>query len=762
MKNLNKIIFLILGVIFSFALSVNSARAACNWNSLRASTNFWDSCKGKYAVNGYIVFKTGSCLKYQWTVNGNKAGNNYIMSYPVTSNGTYTICVKVSDTCNKCDTTYCTTRSFTCISNCNWSTRKPSFYFIDSCVGFNNTYSLNSYIGFNYSKSTCFKYNWTVNASNAGTSQILNYIITKNGTYSVCLKVTDTCNKCDTTFCSTRKVTCIKGTCNWKAMNASTNFWDSCSGKRNSLNGYVVFKTGKCLSYQWTVNGKKAGTNYILNYPITTNGSYTICVKVTDSCNNCDTTYCYTKYISCISGGKCNWKSKKPQLYFWDSCTFSKSLVGWIDFNSSSCLSYKWTVNGVPAGTSGYMTFSLTKNGTYSVCVKVIDSCNNCDTTYCANKTITCIKSSTCNWKSRKPTFHTFDSCDTRGNSSYVGGWVTFNYSNKNCFKYECTVNGKITSLGFYTNKTVTSNGSYVVCIKVTDTCNNCDTTFCSTRYINCMSTKKCNWKSKKPAIYFWDSCQKYQTLNGYIDFGTSSCLLYQWTINGKVVNNYAYMSYNITQNGTYTMCVKVMDTCNNCDTTYCSTKVVTCFKTNICNWKSRKPTFLTYDSCNIKNNEIWITGWVSFNYSKSSCLKYQWTMNGKNLNNSYHTTNLFRSNGNYTLCLKVTDTCNNCDTTFCSNFKINCLTSEVSQLNSADKLLKIYPNPTAGLLNLDWLGGTTTYYITNMSGQILQSGSLENGNNTVDLNKYSNGLYLFRINNGTTIISEKISVQKR
>lgn len=119
----------------------------------------------------------------------------------------------------------------------------------------------------------------------------MNYPIHANGTYTICVKVTDSCNTCDTTYCGTRTISCIKSTCNWKNRSASTNYWDSCNttNGKYALNGYISFSSKSCFKYQWTVNGAAAGAHYIMNYPITANEKYVICVKVTDTCNNCDT-----------------------------------------------------------------------------------------------------------------------------------------------------------------------------------------------------------------------------------------------------------------------------------------------------------------------------------------------------------------------------------------------------------------------------------------------------------------------------------------
>ncbi len=867
MKYFYKSFLILISVIFYFSQTITTANAACNWKSRSVNTSFWDSCNGKkykYSVNAYIYFGSKSCYTYEWTVNGKSAGTNYIMnSFPITQNGTYSVCVKVSDTCNRCDTTYCSTRTITCVTTCNWKARNPYFSASDSCAGKGYNYSINGYIAFNFSGTSCLKYVWTINGTAVSTSRMLNHKITQNGTYVLCMKVTDTCNNCDTTFCSTRTITCIKSTCNWKSRSANYYFWDSCTSKKNkySLNGYIAISSKSCYKYQWTVNSNNAGTGYVFNYPITANGTYSVCVKVTDTCNNCDTTYCTTRTITCVSGSTCNWKSRNPYFSAWDSCNgkrYKYSLNGYVGFNYSgnTCLKYVWTVNGNAVSTARMLHYPITQNGTYVLCLKATDTCNNCDTIMCSTRYITCV-TGTCNWKARTPANGYWDSCTGKKNKYSLNAYVYFtNYVYKACLKYQWTVNGTNAGNTNTMSYPITANGTYSVCVKVSDTCLNCDTTYCTTRTITCVGAGTCNWKSRSPNYYYWDSCNSAKnrySLNAYIAFGSKSCLKYQWTVNGTKAGTSHIMNYQITANGKYSVCVKVTDTCNNCDTTYCTYRTVTCLPGK-CNWLSRGPYTSYWDSCTGKRNKYSLNAYISFTAGRS-CKKYQWTVDGKSAGTGYIMNYPITASGTYAVCLKVTDTCNNCDTTFCtyrvfncgstkcnwkskgayfitkdtcitslknysvngiiylpgssscytyqwtvnsnsagtnqymnysvtqngtyavcvkvkdtcnkcdttycSYVKVGCIPAGIRQI-SGNTVLKIYPNPTEGLVKLEWEEGTSIYIITNATGQMLQTGNLENGMNTLDLNKYSTGLYLIQVRTQNALLTGKISVQKR
>lgn len=714
----------------------------------------WDTCQGnsgKNSLNGNISVK-GTCLKYAWSVNGVLKGTSYNFHYPVTTNGTYVLCVKVTDTCNRCDTTICSTRTISCFgSKCSWSPQKVSFVVWDTCQGNSGANSLNGGISV---KGSCLKYAWSVNGVLKSTSYNLHYPVTANGTYVLCVKVTDTCNKCDTTICSTRTVNCFGSRCNWSPQNVSFAVWDTCQGSsgRNSLNGNISVK-GSCLKYSWSVNGVVKSDHYSFHYPVTANGTYVLCVKVTDTCNKCDTTFCSTRTISCF-GNKCSWGPQNVGFAVWDTCQGSggrNSLNGNISVKGS-CLRYSWSVNGVVKSDHYSFHYPVTANGTYLLCVKVTDTCNKCDTTFCSTRTISCFGSK-CNWGPQNVGFALWDTCQGSKGRNSLNGSIS---SKAPCLKYAWSVNGVLKGHNHMLNYPVTANGIYVLCVKVTDTCNKCDTTFCSTRTVSCFGSR-CNWGPQNVGFAVWDTCKGSSgrnSLNGNISV-KGSCLKYAWSVNGVVRGNSYNFHYPLTANGTYLLCVKVTDTCNKCDTTFCSTRTISCFKSK-CNWGPQNVGFATWDSCQGSVGSS-INGSISV---KGSCLKYLWSVNGVVKGNSYILHYPITTNGSYLLCVKVTDTCNRCDTTFCKTFNINCRLLSTDHITSAEQL-KLYPNPADDVLGLDWSGNDCRYVIISAMGAIMQEGTVTAGNNQLKIAELPEGVYFVQVQAGSGLLIRKLVIHR-
>jgi len=119
-------------------------------------------------------------------------------------------------------------------------------------------------------------------------------------------------------------------------------------------------------------------------------------------------------------------------------------------------------------------------------------------------------------------------------------------------------------------------------------------------------------------------------------------------------------------------------------------------------------------------------------------------------------------------------DLVENCDMNYCAEaIKITLATllqihdSIITSTSSVpENYFKVYPNPTKGLLNVEFSSGTknngTTYFITNIQGQFVQSGILyDDIINTIQINSLKNGLYFLTIENEGQILRSKVILTK-
>lgn len=446
----------------------------------------------------------------------------------------------------------------------------------------------------------------------------------------------------------------------------------------------------------------------------------------------------------------CNWKNRIVAFTAYDSCKSNNtSKIGaYVALNTNTgCIKYNWQVNGVKMSSSNQFNMVLSKNGTYNICLKLLDSCNKCDTTLCFVKVITCIK--TCKWFMRNNYYYSWDSCNGKRYKSSLNGA----YSSKGCYKYTWKVNGSVVSNSSTLYYNVPKNGQYVVCLTVNDTCDKCDTTYCKTYNITCFTSSKCNWKSRNPYMYGWDTCKGKgyrNNVNAYISFNSNlnGCFKYNWTVNGKAAGTGNVMHYPIVENGTYNMCVKVYDTCNKCDTTFCMSKTISCFSK--CIWKQKISSISYTDSCNGYRYRNSLGGKVLMNQNSTpGCYKYNWTLNGINIGNTVQMLAPIYLNGKYNLCLKITDTCNRCDTSICKSFQYNCKNLGIEDQNSNS--LMVYPNPASDQINLNCDNCEGGFSIFNSQGQIIYQGHFESMEMRIDVSKWSSGVYVLKRDDGST-----------
>lgn len=218
------------------------------------------------------------------------------------------------------------------------------------------------------------------------------------------------------------------GSCDWYAKKINVTFKDSCDPNSN-----VCFLIGTVNSAGQPYYSEVSVNDYSIyvlsltnNRFITTiyaNGNYKVGVEFRDetniqNSNVCDTTIYYTVNVNCLKS--CNWSKRAIyDLTIHDSCAIGVSKESYIE---TSCftsvyedkfIDYQWTISGSPMllnmkwGNPGKSraVSKVIPGHTYEVCLKLIDTVSNCDTTIC--KTVTaCIQLNEAS--SHSPTFSIF------------------------------------------------------------------------------------------------------------------------------------------------------------------------------------------------------------------------------------------------------------------------------------------------------------------------------------------------------------------
>jgi hypothetical protein len=95
-------------------------------------------------------------------------------------------------------------------------------------------------------------------------------------------------------------------------------------------------------------------------------------------------------------------------------------------------------------------------------------------------------------------------------------------------------------------------------------------------------------------------------------------------------------------------------------------------------------------------------------------------------------------------------------------DIKIAKVTSSVGiKGNTLNQLISIFPNPTAGILNINAIEANGTIEVYNVIGDKVYSNSVVKGNNSIDLSGLANGAYFLKVNSNNQIISKKVVLSK-
>jgi PKD repeat protein len=318
-------------------------------------------------------------------------------------------------------------------------------------------------------------------------------------------------------------------------------------------NGNIVINP--CHKYYWSFGDGTYGHGKTVEHKYGKNGTYKICMKVVDTCLNCDTIICNEVKVDCYKD--CNWKAKYPNFTTFSIGAKCRTISAGLNTSSAGCIRQYYSIAGGAYSYDGktYRDFTVDKNGTYVVCLKLVDTCTGCDTTICKEVKVEC---NPCSWTGNG--FYYKVDC----NKVYLEGKVT----NNTCVKYVFYTGNSFIGGGRLQSYTFTKNGSYDICMKLYDTCKNCDTVICQTVKIDCQPCKA-------QAKFTVDSTTSggvayitnYSTGGAYYfwDFGDSTFSY------SKNPGKHAYSA-----SGGYTICLTVYDSAKTCSTKYCVTiKVV-------------------------------------------------------------------------------------------------------------------------------------------------------------------------------------------
>jgi len=375
---------------------------------------------------------------------------------------------------------------------------------------------------FSYSNSPGVIHRWTIDGvTNSNTSAGFRYNHPKSGTYTICLYINDTINKCKDSLCGTYTVG-VPSKC-------TPSFTYSL---KDSILSYSHDTLAKGTSVRWQFGDGKSST-VIKGQHTYKPGTYKMCVTLicssTDSTEVCTTIVVKSKSCSAQYSYKID-TANNLKVKFTNLSTTSSTMNYWWDFGDG-----KHSSTTHPSNT-------YTKSGTYTVCLYLYDTSIKCTDTICQNITVAKIY------------------CDSSFTYTISGDTVHVLYKgNASHIKWNFGNGSSSTSKSA---KIIYKAGTYSACL----------TAYCSSGD----SSKSCvsiTIKSKCQALFTLalDTTKKFKLFLINKSSKTSSTQ-YSWSFGDSTYSGLRNPTHRYNRFGKFEICLLVIDTAVNCSSKYCDT----------------------------------------------------------------------------------------------------------------------------------------------------------------------------------------------
>ena len=587
---------------------------------------------------------------------------------------------------------------------------------------------------------------------------------TAPGTYTVCLKIT-TALGCINTFCATiviPPVNTCKAKFNFSVQGKTASFVNtSTSGSANTTINSSYWRFGV------TPNGSFLGSSTLGNPTFTfpANGNYLVCLKITTT-NGCINDTCINVHINDTT------PPPPPPVVCNAAFNFNFTSYNTVKFNSQmsttgandSIIKRDWSFGD--SSSNSYLTGNIkdpshtyASSGVYTVCLK-ITTAKGCVKTFCLPITVMIPP--------------TIAPCKANFNVGIQGKTASFvstsnigsgtNIAAAYLWKFGVTSNGGSIATSTLQNPVFTfpSNGTYLVCLKIT-TSTGCVSDTCKVVVINDTPTTSIACKAlfvstPLPSTQAVGHSIKFNSANSYAGI-TDSIISRVWNFGDStsstniITGNVVDPIHTFNAPGVYKVCLKIT-TAKGCVNTACLNIYVGFNNGNPSNCTS----FFTIQK--IGHKEMKYTSTLSFAGANDSIVSRLWNFgDGTTLGgNVINPNKAYNHGGTYTVCLKIT-TAKGCINNFCTPVKVIDTTASVTAFNGI-KIINLYPNPTFGNINLNVrsavngnINALIEVFDVYNNRRILKTVTLANGNNFIQVNSsvLPQGVYLIKItaNNG-------------
>ena len=335
-------------------------------------------------------------------------------------------------------------------------------------------------------------------------------------------------------------------------------------------------------------------------------------------------------------------------------------------------------------------------------------------------------------------------------NNLYIDFLQTYNYGANTNYSWDFG-DGTVVS-GINPSHTYAQPGVYMVCLTTNNTQTNCTDTYCDSIFVGI------NSPSCFANFYTFPDSSLY-TISFYSNVSVSSSAYLIWDFGDNTTGYGLYPKHTYSTDGIYNVCLTVIDSANQCNSSYCSLVQAGTVLFTPCNADFKM--FILPDSTLIGGSNVLLS---TANAAWPSMIN--WNFGDGSTGTGNMVLHHYSQPGIYTICAYVSDTSFNCSDTVCKDVQM--LGGNVKILGVEDeksfKIINCYPNPFSDILNLkiySKVEQNANIQIVDFTGKLIISDvrNLFTGGNEIELNTASliNGIYAIIIQTNDGVISRKI-----
>lgn len=282
-----------------------------------------------------------------WNFGDGSSSHDHNAHHTYASGGRYRVCHTITDTVSKCTDTHCDTIYVSgppCYASFSMSRSKLTVSFT------NNSKTVGTYTS-----------TWDFGDGHTSHDKNPTHTYAKDSTYTICLTVTDSANKCSNTYCNQ---ILVYGSCHASLYAIDSGY--------NWVHFYNNSDAEHSFTSYWTFGDGSSSHDKNPRHEYKTNGTFYVHLTITDSISNCSKTEADTVriYYACMANMTYHIEGEKVR--FSDSAS-----------HTAHAHTTLWSFGDGTYSHDEKPTHTYSSYGNFTVCVTVTDTVTKCSDTRC-------------------------------------------------------------------------------------------------------------------------------------------------------------------------------------------------------------------------------------------------------------------------------------------------------------------------------------------------------------------------------------------